>query len=89
MLKTGKNGGKWPFLALFAPWGPDVALKTKHFFLMNLVFWLYTCFGGKESFADWHETWQAGAGRPEPLEQAGVSRPSPEGLTSLSDAKSD
>ncbi len=36
-----------------------------------------------------HETWQAGAGRPEPLEQAGVSRPSPEGLTSLSDAKSD
>ena len=36
-----------------------------------------------------HETWQAGAGRPEPLEQAGVSRPSPEVLTSLSDAKSD
>ena len=36
-----------------------------------------------------HETWQAGAGRPEPLEQAGVSRPSPEGLTSLSEAKSD
>ena len=36
-----------------------------------------------------HKTWQAGAGRPPPLEQAGVSRPSPEGLTSLSDAKSD
>ena len=36
-----------------------------------------------------HETWQVGAGRHRPLEQAGVSRPSPEVLTSLSDVKSD
>ena len=36
-----------------------------------------------------HRTWQAGAGRPKPLEQTGVSRPSPEVLTSLSDTKSD
>merc|ERR1711867_39651 len=36
-----------------------------------------------------HKTWQARAGRPQPLEQASVSQPSPEVLTSLSNAKSD
>ena len=51
-LKTGKTGGKWPFLALFAPWGPDVELGTKHFsdescVLVIYMFWWQRQFRGQ------------------------------------------
>ena len=39
------KGWKWPFLALFAPWGPEVELGTKHFsdescvLVINMFWW--------------------------------------------------
>ena len=43
--QNGQKGWKLPFLALFAPWGPEVELGTKHFsdescvLVINMFWW--------------------------------------------------
>ena len=44
----------------FLPLGDRMWHLKRNIFLMNLVFWLYTCFGGKDSFADSLKTGKKG-----------------------------